>query len=45
MKHDNEQDGTFCSGFHKFRFGLCIDMRAITHLGVTFEVKVFQQLN
>lgn len=44
MKHDNEQHRTFCSGFHKFSLGLFIDMRAITHLGVTFEVRVFQQL-
>ena len=45
MKHDNERDGTFCSGFHKFRLVLFIDIRAITHLGVRFEVRVFQQLN
>ena len=44
VKHDHEQHGTFCSGFDKFSLGLFIDMRAITNLGVTFEVRVFQQL-
>ena len=34
MKRENEQLGEFCRGFHKFRLGLFIEMKAITHMAL-----------